>query len=183
MLIPALFVMMSIPPRDKVQAEYQRAPLWPLAPVFAAGLLTISCATSTTLIEAPGALLSSATSTCRRTVADGSLVAPRVSWLVNADASRRSVLDRWCATVGPAVFANASSAPPDDDSFAIITWNVHVGGGSLRALVTALQEGRAVEGVKIRRFALLLQEALRMGEDLAAELLGRAGPDFFQALA
>jgi hydroxymethylbilane synthase len=29
----------------------------------------------------------------------------------------------------------------------------------------------------------LAQEALRMGEDLAAELLGRAGPDFFRALA
>jgi endonuclease/exonuclease/phosphatase family metal-dependent hydrolase len=86
-----------------------------------------------------------------------------VSWLVNADETRRLVLDRWCATVGPAVFTNASAAPRDDDSFAIVTWNVHVGGGSLRALVSALQDGRAVEGVKIRRFALLLQEALRTG--------------------
>jgi endonuclease/exonuclease/phosphatase family metal-dependent hydrolase len=160
---------MSIPPRFKVQAGYHRAPVWLLLSALASGLLAISCATSTTLIEAPAALIASASATCRHTVGANS-TAGRVSWLVDGDEARRSVQARWCATVGPAVLASAPDVPRDESAFAVISWNVHVGGGSLRALVMALREGRAVEGVKIRRFALLIQEAVRTGSAVPAHL-------------
>lgn len=105
-----------------------------------------------------------ATSPCRQTVA---LVAdqqvPTVSWVSPPAAAERAVIERWCEAVGPAVVgvpAAAGLAPPDD-SVAIVSWNVHVGGGAVRAFVRDLRAGRYSRGRPVTDFVILLQEAYR----------------------
>jgi len=80
----------------------------------------------------------------------------------------RAALDAWCATVGtPAIDTTGAiprSAPPD--SFAIVAWNVHVGGGNLDRFVQDLREGRLTNGRQVENFVLLIQEALRTSDSL-----------------
>ncbi|MDB4951334.1 MAG: Endonuclease/Exonuclease/phosphatase family protein [Gemmatimonadetes bacterium] len=103
---------------------------------------------------------------CRTAVrADGTPDAAAVAWTVSA--GDRAALDRWCAAVGPAVVqarpaASASSTDRmDGDSIPVVTWNVHVGGGDLPAFVDSLRAGRLTDGVPVRDFVLLVQEAWR----------------------
>jgi endonuclease/exonuclease/phosphatase family metal-dependent hydrolase len=98
----------------------------------------------------------------------------------------RTLLDRWCAAVGPAVvesFAPAVIRPAG--TIAVVTWNTHVGSGDIGALVASLQRGD-VAGAPLMEFVLLLQEAVRRGAEVptavprgaaaARRIVGPAGP-------
>lgn len=49
------------------------------------------------------------------------------------------------------------------DSVAVVSWNVHVGGGALRTLVRDLRAGTLTDGRPVEHFVLLLQETYRGG--------------------
>lgn len=57
------------------------------------------------------------------------------------------------------------SATPSSsgDDLVVASWNVHVGGGDLRALAADLRAGRLTDGVPPRDFIILVQEAFRAG--------------------
>jgi endonuclease/exonuclease/phosphatase family metal-dependent hydrolase len=78
-------------------------------------------------------------------------------------AADRRALDRWCRGVGPAVYLNASGGIASPGPIAVVSWNVNVGAGDLRALVADLRSGRLTGGRPVSHFVLLLQEALRRG--------------------
>lgn len=112
--------------------------------------------------ELPGAAPPSA---CRSLVdASGRAAVPAVRWHQPSDESDRRRLAAWCDTVGPGVFAaryGLPSAPADD--LAIVSWNVHVGGGRLDTLIRELRAGRLTGGTPPAGFVLLLQEVFRAG--------------------
>jgi endonuclease/exonuclease/phosphatase family metal-dependent hydrolase len=108
---------------------------------------------------------------CRTAVSPTGVPLPgAVSWTVSA--GDRRALDRWCAAVGPAVVGenpdegpshrrNDPAAVRRPDSIAVVTWNVHVGGGDLPGFVDSLRAGTLTGGVPVRHFVLLVQEAWR----------------------
>jgi len=81
-------------------------------------------------------------------------------------------LIRWCQTVGSVVVESpaGTAAPAIADRLAIITWNVHVGGGDVEAIISALQRGEFTGGTAVPEFVLLLQEAYREGSDVPARV-------------
>ncbi|HUE77929.1 MAG TPA: endonuclease/exonuclease/phosphatase family protein [Longimicrobiales bacterium] len=90
-------------------------------------------------------------------------------WQAPRDGAERHQLNAWCAAVGPAVFGGWADPPPTRvDSIAIVSWNVHVGGGDLRGLVRDLREGVFTSGVPVEHFVLLLQEAYREDDSVPA---------------
>jgi endonuclease/exonuclease/phosphatase family metal-dependent hydrolase len=71
-----------------------------------------------------------------------------------------------CAAVGPGVYrAPTGNVRPGIavDRLAILSWNVHVGGGDVVGVVEALRRGTLTGGVPVRHFIVLLQEAFRIG--------------------
>lgn len=102
----------------------------------------------------------------------------------------RAQLDRWCAAVGSPVLrqsAREATVSPDGH-FAIASWNVQLGAGTVESLVDDLRAGRLTAGEPVQHFALLLQEVYRdLGRTLASPPLGsraarrlapkRRGPD------
>jgi hypothetical protein len=72
-----------------------------------------------------------------------------------------------CTSVGPAVYGSPvhvdESPHLPADSLAVVSWNVHVGGGDIVALVDDLRRGRLTGGKPVHDFILLLQEAFRSG--------------------
>ena len=73
----------------------------------------------------------------------------------------------WCGTVGPAVVRQRDAglvAAPRIDTLAIVSWNVHVGGGDIAGFVKALRAGRFTGGRAVTDFVLLLQEVHRRGD-------------------
>jgi endonuclease/exonuclease/phosphatase family metal-dependent hydrolase len=110
---------------------------------------------------------------CRRTeVSAPGLLPQRVQWIHAAPKPERHSLDLWCETVGPAVLlpqpSVRDSAQPVADSIAIVTWNVHVGGGDVERLVRDLRSGRFTDGDTVAHFVLLLQEAYRASDSVPA---------------
>jgi endonuclease/exonuclease/phosphatase family metal-dependent hydrolase len=93
-------------------------------------------------------------------------------WIAPDDARDRDRLVKWCQTVGPVVVESpaADAAPAVADRLAIITWNVHVGGGDLEAIISGLRTGEFTGGNPAPEFVLLLQEAYREGSDVPARL-------------
>jgi endonuclease/exonuclease/phosphatase family metal-dependent hydrolase len=59
------------------------------------------------------------------------------------------------------------------DSVLVVTWNVHVGGGDVPALIEEVRAGALSDGTPPAAFVILLQEAYRSGPDAL-----RPGPDF-----
>jgi endonuclease/exonuclease/phosphatase family metal-dependent hydrolase len=92
----------------------------------------------------------------------------RVQWVIAADDATE--LDAWCAAVGPAVVVNgvtALVAPQESvDSLLVVSWNIHVGGGDLRLFTEQLRSGMLTDGVPVRHFVLLVQEAYRRDADM-----------------
>ncbi|MFQ5599217.1 MAG: endonuclease/exonuclease/phosphatase family protein [Candidatus Krumholzibacteriia bacterium] len=89
---------------------------------------------------------------------------PEVRWIEPPAASERRNLRAWRDAVGPPVCIWRGSAGPHEvDSLAIISWNVHVGGGDLVRFVEGLRAGRFTDGRPPRHFVLLLQEVHRRG--------------------
>jgi endonuclease/exonuclease/phosphatase family metal-dependent hydrolase len=105
-------------------------------------------------------------SSCQQVVPDRTRA---VLWIAPADARDRDRLLRWCQTVGPVLVAspreNRASAIVVD-RLAIITWNVHVGGGDVEEVLSRLQRGEFTGGNAVSAFVLLLQEAYREGSDV-----------------
>jgi endonuclease/exonuclease/phosphatase family metal-dependent hydrolase len=107
--------------------------------------------------------------------------ATSVAWYQPAAAPHAATLDAWCATVGPPIIAlrpedrTMPAADPERlDELVLVSWNVHVGGADLTAMVRSLRNGALTNGRPVTRFVLLLQEAYRAGPDVP-----RAGPAGF----
>jgi endonuclease/exonuclease/phosphatase family metal-dependent hydrolase len=99
---------------------------------------------------------------CRRTVGrDGGAPAVEVAW--RQPEGRRRSLDAWCTAVGPAVVHAVPDRDfgPVPDSLPVVSWNVHVGGGDVDALLADLRAGRFTGGVPVTHFVLLVQETHR----------------------
>ena len=94
-----------------------------------------------------------------------------VAWITPDDPRDRVQLDRWCDTVGPPILEMPSRDETRRvDDLAIVSWNVHVGGGDLAALVTQLTRGDFSGGRPVRDYVLLLQEAFRAGDGVPVHL-------------
>lgn len=104
-----------------------------------------------------------------------------VRWILPEARDQLYRLNAWCAAVGPAVVGGWGGhsegdsgdetgpppPPPVADSVAMISWNVHVGGGDLRRLIRDLRQG-IITGGPVRHFVLMLQEAYRDGPEIPA---------------
>lgn len=90
-----------------------------------------------------------------------------IRWILAPDAEDRASMDRWCATVGPAVLTRTPWLPADGiDSIAVVTWNAHVGSGDVLGLVRDLRAGLLTGGRPVPHFVLLLQEVHRAGPEV-----------------
>ena len=100
-----------------------------------------------------------------------------VRWFTPAAADQRRRLDAWCATVGtPIVQQPLTPSPsPTRQRIALVSWNVHVGGGDIAALTTDLRSGRLTAGDTLP-FILLLQEAFRINDDVPVWRRGQPSP-------
>lgn len=84
------------------------------------------------------------------------------TWFSPADPKTRSLLARWCETVGPVLFQpRFAVAPAPIDRLAIVSWNIHEDGGDVDDLIRRLRRGEFTGGEPIEAFVLLLQEATR----------------------
>jgi endonuclease/exonuclease/phosphatase family metal-dependent hydrolase len=103
--------------------------------------------------------------------------APAVRWWSPPGDRDRANLLRWCQTVGPVLFQPAPDHPAAHaiDRLAIVSWNLHVGGGDVDGLIRRLRAGEFTGGESIEHFVLLLQEAYRRDETIPAGL-GRGWP-------
>jgi endonuclease/exonuclease/phosphatase family metal-dependent hydrolase len=74
--------------------------------------------------------------------------------------------------VGPLLVESSEGIPSRSvDRLAVITWNVHVGGGDVETLIDQLKQGRFTAGRPTSDFVLLLQEAHREGGGVPTSLL------------
>jgi endonuclease/exonuclease/phosphatase family metal-dependent hydrolase len=94
-----------------------------------------------------------------------------VTWIAPDDSRDRSRLDAWCRTVGPVLVdgidtQEGSGGSEAVERLAVVTWNVHVGGGNLEDFVARLRAGEFTGGRPVRHFVLLLQEAFRQSRDV-----------------
>jgi endonuclease/exonuclease/phosphatase family metal-dependent hydrolase len=75
--------------------------------------------------------------------------------------------NRWCSGVGsPAVIAEAAAGAAETP-LTVISWNTHVGGGDIAALVADARSGR-LTGTPTDSLVLLLQEVYRQGDGVPA---------------
>ena len=95
-----------------------------------------------------------------------------IQWFEAPVEEGNNELLRWCAAVGPPVIE-----APDDvasageiDSLAIVTWNTHVGGGSLGYFIRQLRTGVLTGGRRVDHFIILLQETFRDGDEVPVQL-------------
>jgi endonuclease/exonuclease/phosphatase family metal-dependent hydrolase len=87
---------------------------------------------------------------------------PVPTWIAPSDVNSRLQLSRWCDTVGPVFFQPRPAAEARAAAtLAIVSWNVHEGGGDVDDLVRRLRGGEFTAGVPVDQFVLLLQEATR----------------------
>ncbi|HSG82100.1 MAG TPA: hypothetical protein VLC48_07615 [Gemmatimonadota bacterium] len=101
--------------------------------------------------------------------------APTIRWYTPSGRKMSDGLARWCATVGPSVIepqpspelAGVSAA----GSLKVVSWNAAVGGGDLLGFLSAelgleCADAAPQPGPRFSHFALLLQEAYRLSEDV-----------------
>lgn len=117
-----------------------------------------------------------ATESCRQVTPAS---APPVVWWASDKRDTQSESSRWCATVGPVVFhaqpgrtagSDSHSEQSRIDRLAIVSWNLHVGGGDVDGLIGRLRAGEFTGGEPIGSFVLLLQEAYRRGDGIPTHL-------------
>jgi len=93
----------------------------------------------------------------------------------------RRTLERWCATVGPAVVDSLPSPKfarrKTTDTLTVISWNAALGGGDMLQFLSqevglSCADGRPQPGPGFSHFVLLVQEAHRLSEDVPVP-----GPD------
>lgn len=86
--------------------------------------------------------------------------APPIAWVSPFDADDRQRLHAWCEPLGPVVRYEAEGTPASGQrGLVLASWNIHVGGGSLRDLVAHLRS----LGSPQPNLILLIQEAHRAG--------------------
>ncbi len=134
---------------------------------FGVGLLVLGCQSGTSK-PARTVELAEPTTLCRRVKIVGSSLSPEN--LLRWDRGASPELEAWCKGVGPAAAyippSLSSSSLPSD--LAVVSWNVHAGGGDIDALVRDLREGR-LDGQPTEFIVLLLQEAFRSGPLVPAD--------------
>ncbi len=93
-------------------------------------------------------------------------------WVTAATERDLARLSQWCETVGPVVFQPhpADSNIQPIDRLAIVTWNLHVGGGDVDDVIRRLRRGEFTGGEPVDQFVLLLQEAYRRDVDVPARI-------------
>ena len=98
---------------------------------------------------------------------------PPPSWSDPQDGASRFRLSRWCETVG-AVFLQPVPLIPISsgsiDRLAIVSWNVHEGGGDVDDLLSRLRAGQFTGGQAIEHVVLLLQEVRRSDSSVPAHI-------------
>lgn len=108
--------------------------------------------------------------TCPDAVSTNAGTEPALTWFVPDRPGDQKTLHAWCTTVGPAEIDSVPEAHfaawREDDSLAVVTWNVHAGGGHLLEFIEReLDLSCAIEpptsGDRFSHFVLLLQEAFR----------------------
>lgn len=96
-----------------------------------------------------------------------------VDWFGPDDARQRARLSASCESVGPPVVSTPeqAEAPVDvaERGLAVVTWNVHGGGGDLQRFLDWLRDHTAARGVDAPAVIVLLQEAFRGGDDVPAD--------------
>ena len=132
------------------------------------GLFVLIVAASGCAHRPPMAIQPTASS-CHRVVPDRTRA---VLWIAPSDARDLDRLVRWCQTVGPVLVESPgeNSASIIVNRLAIVTWNVHVGGGVIEDVVSRLRRSEFAGGNTVSEFVLLLQEAYREGSDIPARL-------------
>jgi endonuclease/exonuclease/phosphatase family metal-dependent hydrolase len=133
------------------------------APALVAGLVgAASCAHRPPMVAGT---LKTIASGCHQVVPDRAL---SVMWMAPDHTRDVGRLGQWCDTVGPVLVESPADAAPAAavEQLAIISWNVHVGGGDIEDVVKRLREGEFTDGRPVRHFVLLLQEAYREGTDV-----------------
>ena len=78
---------------------------------------------------------------CRELKAAGSLTAPSLlSWITPENGEEKEKPDKWCATVGPALFrAPDRPRPQNNGRIFVVGWNLHVGNANIEALINDLK--------------------------------------------
>src|SRR4051794_34109805 len=102
-------------------------------------------------------------------------------WIRMASEGDQRHSARWSAAVGPPVAETRSrpAAATDGEAVAIVSWNTHVGGGDVQALVDDLRNGRLTGGRHVRSFVLLLQEVYRRASNVPETLPAGSRPAGF----
>jgi endonuclease/exonuclease/phosphatase family metal-dependent hydrolase len=95
-----------------------------------------------------------------------------VRWFSPDDRRDIGRLGAWCGTVGPLLIESPQPAAVSAAvaELAVLTWNVHVGGGDIEHLIGRLRAGEFTDGRPVADFVLLLQEAFRAGDDVPADV-------------
>jgi endonuclease/exonuclease/phosphatase family metal-dependent hydrolase len=124
--------------------------------------------------------------TCRGLVTDiEERRATSVAWHELVDRRERLAMAESCTAVGPAVYAeprrNDAVTHDTVDELAILSWNVHVGGGDIVGIVNALRSGEFTGGQPVRNFVVLLQEAFRTGATIPRTPAGVSIPRRIEA--
>ncbi len=121
-----------------------------------AGAVVAGCAGPHGVVDAPRIPPCRVVDRAPGTVAD-------VRWIAPGHPEDRQVLHAWCETVGGVVVdaAPAEFRPEGTDTLAVVTWNNHIGRGSLDRLVRSLRAGALTGGRPPAHFVLLLQEVHR----------------------
>jgi endonuclease/exonuclease/phosphatase family metal-dependent hydrolase len=100
---------------------------------------------------------------------DLSCIAPAdgVGWVRQAPASHLQTLDAWCASVGPP-WVHTLETPDNTspDTLVVVSWNMHVGRGSLDSLLEYLKATVKELGQSRVATVLMLQEVYREGTDV-----------------
>lgn len=95
---------------------------------------------------------------------------PSIAWFVPQAAADAQTLERWRASVGPPVFAAATSPSTTSvNRLTLVSWNTALGAGDVERLVADLR--RSTPGTPI---VLLLQEVYRGGPEVPVLLSRRA---------
>ena len=98
-----------------------------------------------------------------------------LAWFRSAGRRDQELGSAWCETVGSAVVtpvpSNSFLVPSPEDTVAVVTWNVNVGGGDLVSFLATefrLSCGNTgpASGETVVPFVLLLQEAYRRSDQL-----------------
>ena len=115
-------------------------------------------------LEFPG----SDTRSCRQVMPAAD---PPPVW-ISPSPTDRPALSRWCETVGPVFYQPhpASDSRGPIDRLAIVSWNIHEGGGDVDDLIRRLRHGEFTGGEPVDQFVLLLQEATRRDPAVPARI-------------